>query len=112
MASGQGGSRSSTKKSTASSNRNTSRGRQSQQGNERSGRRTAQSEPMDIAIRNEILLIVFLALAIVLFLCNFGIVGSIGNAVSNFMFGLWLNGIYCTDYCLFGNSIWHVQYGK
>ena len=88
MASGQGGSRSSTKKSTASSNRNTSRGRQSQQGNERSGRRTAQSEPMDIAIRNEILLIVFLALAIVLFLCNFGIVGSIGNAVSNFMFGL------------------------
>ena len=88
MASGQGGSRSSAKKSTASSNRNTGRGRQSQKGNERSGSRTAQAEPMDIAIRNEILLIVFLALAIVLFLCNFGIVGSIGNAVSSFMFGL------------------------
>ena len=88
MASGQGGSRSSAKKSTASSNRNTSRSRQSQKGNGRSGSRVAQAEPMDIAIRNEILLIVFLALAIVLFLCNFGIVGSIGNAVSNFMFGL------------------------
>ena len=88
MASGQGGNRSSAKKSTASSNRNTSRGRQPQKGNGRPGSRAAQAEPMDIAIRNEILLIVFLALAIVLFLCNFGIVGSIGNAVSNFMFGL------------------------
>ena len=88
MASGQGGSRSSVKRSTASSNRNTSNGRQAQSGKDRSGSRTSQSEPMDIEIRNEILLIVFLALAIVLFLCNFGIVGSIGNAVSNFMFGL------------------------
>ena len=47
-----------------------------------------QSEPMDLAIRNEILLIVFLALAVILFLCNFGIVGSVGNAVSGAMFGL------------------------
>ena len=43
---------------------------------------------MDVAIRNEILLIVFLALAIILFLCNFGIVGRIGDVVSNIMFGL------------------------
>ena len=88
MASSQGGSRSSTRKSPASSNRNSNRGRNVQSGKERSGSRAVQAEPMDIAIRNEILLIVFLALAIVLFLCNFGIVGSIGNAVSNFMFGL------------------------
>ena len=47
-----------------------------------------QSEPMDLAIRNEILLIVLLALAVILFLCNFGIVGSAGNAVSGVMFGL------------------------
>ena len=83
MASGQGGSRSSSKRSTTSSNRNTNRGRQSQ-----SGKRESQAQPMDIAIRNEILLIVFLAFAIVLFLCNFGVVGSFGNAVSNFMFGI------------------------
>lgn len=43
---------------------------------------------MDVAIRNEILLIVFLALAVILFLCNFGIVGRIGDVVSNVMFGL------------------------
>lgn len=83
MASGQGESRSSSKRSTTSSNRNTNRGRQSQ-----SGKRVSQAQPMDIAIRNEILLIVFLALAIVLFLCNFGVVGSFGDAVSNFMFGI------------------------
>ncbi|MCM1154642.1 MAG: DNA translocase FtsK [Roseburia sp.] len=47
-----------------------------------------RGEPMDVAIRNEILLIVFLALAVILFLCNFGIVGKAGNVVSSFMFGL------------------------
>jgi S-DNA-T family DNA segregation ATPase FtsK/SpoIIIE len=43
---------------------------------------------MDAAIRNEILLIVMLAFAVILFLCNFGVVGKAGNAVSNVMFGI------------------------
>ena len=43
---------------------------------------------MAAAIRNEILLIVFLALAVILFLCNFGIVGTVGDIVSTFMFGV------------------------
>lgn len=43
---------------------------------------------MDVAIRNEILLLVVLALAIILFLCNFGIIGKAGNAVSGVMFGI------------------------
>ena len=47
-----------------------------------------RGEPMDVAIRNEIILIVLLALAVILFLCNFGIVGKIGDAVSTFLFGL------------------------
>ena len=87
MASGKGGSRSSAKRSSASSNKNTGGGRGRSERQSR-GKRPAQAEPMDTAIRNEILLIVFFALAIVLFLCNFGIVGSVGNAVSNFMFGI------------------------
>lgn len=58
-----------------------------------SGRNTGSSkkrrgEPMAAAIRNEILLIVFLALAVILFLCNFGIVGTVGDIVSTFMFGV------------------------
>ena len=43
---------------------------------------------MDLAIRNEILLIVLAALAVILFLCNFGVVGKAGNAVSDVMFGV------------------------
>jgi len=43
---------------------------------------------MDIAIRNEIILIAFLAICVILFLCNFGIVGKFGDVVSTFMFGV------------------------
>lgn len=47
-----------------------------------------KSEPMDVAIRNEIILIALFALSIFLFLCNFGIAGVMGNTISNFMFGI------------------------
>ena len=89
MASGQGGNRSSAKKKTTTSNKSTGRSRQAQtrkQGGQRG--RAASSQPMDVAIRNEILLIIFLALAIILFLCNFGVVGKAGNVVSDVMFGI------------------------
>lgn len=43
---------------------------------------------MDPAVRNEILLIVLAALALILFLCNFGVVGKFGNAVSSVLFGV------------------------
>lgn len=83
MASNQGkgtrrsSSQTSTRKKTTSG-RNTSRGK---------NQKSRRGEPMAVAIRNEILLIVLLALAIILFLCNFGIVGAVGDAVSTFMFG-------------------------
>ncbi len=59
------------------------------------------SNPMDVAIRNEILLIVFFALAVILFLCNFGVVGKIGDAVSNFMFGVFGLTAYVAPVILF-----------
>ncbi len=86
MAASQGGNRSSAKKKTTTSNRNTGRSRRPQTGKKSTGSRASQ--PMDAAIRNEILLLVILALAIILFLCNFGIVGKAGNAVSGVMFGI------------------------
>ncbi|MDE6388888.1 MAG: DNA translocase FtsK [Lachnospiraceae bacterium] len=87
MASNQGGKRSSANKKTTTSNRSAGSGRKTQAGR-RGNSRTVQAQPMDVAIRNEILLIVFLALAIILFLCNFGIVGKAGDMVSNIMFGI------------------------
>ncbi len=47
-----------------------------------------EAEPMDLAIRNELVLIGVLALAIFLFLCNFGVVGVVGDLVSDVMFGI------------------------
>lgn len=69
--------------STATSRRTRATGN----GSNRSGKRT-NSKPMDVAIRNEILLIVFLALAVILFLCNFGIIGAVGDAISKLQFGI------------------------
>ncbi|MCD7725008.1 MAG: DNA translocase FtsK [Clostridiales bacterium] len=87
MASNQGRNQSSAKKKTT----NTGKGSKSQsrtQAKTGAARRKTQAEPMDAAIRNEILMIGSLALAIILFLCNFGVVGRIGNAVSDIMFGV------------------------
>ena len=39
-------------------------------------------------ISNELSLLIFLAIAVLLFLCNFGIIGPVGNMVSGFMFGI------------------------
>ena len=47
-----------------------------------------QSEPMDVAIKSEVILIALFALCVFLFLCNFGIVGVMGNAISGVMFGI------------------------
>lgn len=88
MASGQGGNRSSAKKKTGTSNRSTAKNRNTQTKKRNTNSRSTQAEPMDVAIRNEILLIVFLALAIILFLCNFGVVGKAGNIISDVMFGI------------------------
>lgn len=89
MASNQGRNQSSTKRKSTKTNTNRSSTNQRKtQTKNSTGRKKTQAEPMDAAIRNEILLIGLLALAIILFLCNFGVVGKIGDAVSDVMFGV------------------------
>ena len=51
-------------------------------------RNQRQSEPMDVAIKSEVILIALFALCVFLFLCNFGIIGVMGNAISGVMFGI------------------------
>ena len=67
---------------------NTGRSRTSASNARAKSRNTRQDAPMDPAVRNEILLIVLAALALILFLCNFGVVGKFGNAVSSVLFGV------------------------
>ena len=54
--------------------------------NSRSSRQ--QYSVQDSAIFHEISLILLFAFAAILFLCNFGIIGAVGNAISSFMFGV------------------------
>ena len=43
---------------------------------------------MDVAIKSEVILIALFALCVFLFLCNFGMIGVMGNAISGVMFGI------------------------
>ncbi len=47
-----------------------------------------RQERIDVAVRDEVLLWIGLAVTILLFLCNFHLIGKAGNAISSVMFGL------------------------
>lgn len=60
-------------------------------GRSRSGQRTNSSRQyteQESAIFHEVALILLFAVAVFLFLCNFGIIGTVGNAISSVLFGL------------------------
>ena len=73
---------------SSANKKNTNRGRKNTGNSRTRSQAGRQNPPMDPGIRNEILLIVLAALALILFLCNFGLVGKFGGLVSNVMFGL------------------------
>ena len=62
------------------------RGRSNTGKNSRS--KSKQYSAQDSAIFHEISLIILFALAVLLFLCNFGIIGTFGDVLSSIMFGL------------------------
>ncbi len=68
-----------------------------------SGRRYQENE-IDYAVGSEISLIIFAALAIFLFLCNFGICGSFGNALSDIQFGLFGLEAFIAPVVFFGSA--------
>lgn len=78
-------------------------GNRSTSGKQRTTSKTAsrQNQPMDSAIKNEVILIGVFALAVFLFLCNFGIVGVVGDSISNVMFGLFGLTTYVAPVLLF-----------
>ena len=76
-------------------------GRNYQKKNSNAGRNVRSSEPMDTAIKDEILLIALFAVCVFLFLCNFGIIGVVGNAISDVMFGIFGMTAYVMPVLLF-----------
>ncbi len=85
MASGQGKRSGAGRKSASGRSSSRAPASRKRKGNSRTPR---QAEPMDSAIKNEVMLIGVFALAVFLFLCNFGIVGAAGDIISDVMFGL------------------------
>ncbi len=64
-------------------------------------RSTRNSKPMDSAIRSEIWLIVLFAVSVFLFLCNFGVVGVVGETISDILFGIFGMTAYVMPIALF-----------
>ena len=81
MASGQGKRSGAKRGASRKSSSRTSASKRKQSGS----RAYRPAEPMDSAIKNEVILIGVFALAVFLFLCNFGIVGVVGDTVSDVM---------------------------
>ncbi len=71
------------KKTTSSGRRNTSN---RNSGRKSSTQRTRTNE--ERLISNEVLLLITLAVGALLFLCNFGIIGPVGDTISKVMFGI------------------------
>jgi S-DNA-T family DNA segregation ATPase FtsK/SpoIIIE len=91
------GSTTSRKKNSTSHSRSSSSGKGKQEG----------------AIFHEIGLIVFFAAMIFLFLCNFGLIGSLGNALSGFLFGVFGFTAYIAPVMLFlAVSFWSANEGS
>lgn len=72
-----------TRKKTSTGKKNTGSGRRTSGKSGNTGRRSFDKE-----MHHEIGLIVFFAVSVFLFLCNFGIIGPFGNKVSSVMFGI------------------------
>ena len=68
-------------------------------------------EPMDSAILYDVLMIGLFAVAIILFLCNFGVIGTAGDTISGVMFGLFGILAYVAPIILFlAIALFHFKY--
>ncbi len=97
---------SSTRKKTSSNTRSTGTKRTKQTKN-------AKQAAQDSALFHEIGLIVLFVAMVILFLCNFGIIGPVGDSISHVMFGLFGLTAYVAPIGLFvGVSFWFANEGN
>ena len=67
--------------------------------------RPQEEEILDYSLRSELVVIGVVALTIFLFLCNFGICGAFGDAVSNVLFGLFGITAYIAPLVILGTVV-------
>ncbi len=96
MAAGTTGSRSKGNKSASRTS-----GTRSNSKKTSSTKKSKAEETIDGAIVYDIMMIGLFAVAVILFLCNFGVIGPAGNAISSVMFGLFGGLAYVAPILLF-----------
>ena len=80
------------------------RGRKPASSRSKNGRRKTNSksqQQLSAEVKDEVILLVGIAITILLFLCNFHLIGKVGDAISNVMFGLFGLLAYITPPALF-----------
>ena len=80
------------------------RGRKPASSRSKSGRRKTNSksqQSFSAEVKDEVILLIGIAITILLFLCNFHLIGKVGDAISNVMFGLFGLLAYITPPALF-----------
>ncbi len=98
------------KKQGSRSGSSNNRSSKSARGRQSAGRRrTAQEEALGGRLLQEVLLIAAFALCVFLFLCNFGIMGSFGDILSNVQFGLFGLSAYIAPLLIFVAVIFYIS---
>lgn len=98
-------------KSTAKSSN--TRGNSPKKSHTASGNRDAHQAARDSELFQEIGLIILFVVMIILFLCNFGVIGPVGDAVSSVMFGLFGFTSYIVPIVLFvAVAFWSANEGS
>ena len=97
------------KASTSNSSRNKKTGRTNTQGK----KTNSQQLEKESALYHEIGLIVLFVLLVILFFCNFGLIGTVGDAISGFMFGIFGLTAYIVPVLLFlAFAFWFANEGN
>ncbi len=95
-------------KNTSSSGKGSTRGKTNTNANVGKG----YSE-QDSALFHEVVLILLFAAAVILFLCNFGVLGTVGNGISSVLFGLFGTLAYVAAIAAFlGAAFWSANGGS
>lgn len=84
-----------------SSARKKSTGRRNTNKSTYTKKQSVNSKKEELMLHNEIVLIVSFAVLLLLFLCNFGVIGPVGNAISGILFGVLGFLAYLFPVCLF-----------
>ncbi len=89
------------------------RGGKKSSGSGRKGNAPTYDYEKESELFHEIGLIIFFILMVILFLCNFGIIGPVGNAISGVLFGLFGLTSYTVPVLLFvAVSFWYANSGN